>query len=230
MITIEYLGHSSFKIKDSNNTALIIDPFSPASTGLKWSKQEAQILAITHGHDDHSYVDGVTGFEGVPLSAGRVNENAFLVYGPGEYEINNIQIMGIPSFHDSKKGEERGQNTIYLITIEGVTIVHLGDLGHDLPDNLLDELSSANILMLPVGGVYTINHTVAEKILNDISPNIVVPIHYKVDGMTDTFNEVDVVDKFLANVDSENLSKESKLKIKGASSFEQDKTIIWMPE
>jgi len=227
MIKIEYLGHSSFKITN-NDTKLIIDPFDPKATNLKWSKQEADIVLVSHNHLDHSYIKGVKGFEDARLSAGKVGKNQFLVYGAGEYEINGVGVMGINSYHDNKKGLERGGNIIYIIHIDDFVIVHLGDLGHDLTDKQYEEVSNANILMVPVGGFYTIDHNIAETIVANVQPNIVIPMHFN-DGRTDNIGKnLESLDKFLSSVSSENIISDDKLKLKTLTSLNQDKTVVWV--
>ncbi len=227
MITIEYLGHSSFKISNSE-TKIIIDPFDPKQTNLKWSMQEADTVLVSHNHSDHNYIQGVKGFENSKLSSGKVGEKQFLVYGPGEYEVNGVQIMGLSSFHDNKKGSERGENTIYIIHIEDFVIAHLGDLGHELTEQQYEEVSNANILMVPVGGFYTIDHNMAETIVANVEPNIVIPMHFK-DGRDDEVNKnLDEIDKFLTSVSTEDIINDDKLKLKSSTALDQEKTVVWV--
>jgi len=227
MIVIEYLGHSCFKITNGT-TKLIIDPFNPKETGLKWSTQDADTVLVSHNHSDHNYIEGVNGFEKSKLSAGKVGNGKFLVYGAGEYEVNDVQIMGISSYHDNKKGQERGENTIFIIHIDDFIIAHLGDLGHDLTESQYEEVSNANILMIPVGGFYTIDHNIAETIMANVSSNIVIPMHYK-GGRTDEVSDnLDSLDKFLTSVSSEDIINDDKLKLKSSSVLDQEKTVVWV--
>ena len=227
MITINYLGHSSFKITN-NNTKLIIDPFDPKVANLKWTTQEADIVLVSHSHLDHSYIKGIKGFENARLIAGKVGEKQFLVYGAGEYEVNGVQIMGISSYHDNKKGAERGENTIFIIHIDDFVIAHLGDLGHDLTDKQYEEVGNANILMIPVGGFYTIDHNIAETIVANVQPNIVIPMHFKDGRDGDIGKNLDNLDKFLSSVSKENIISDEKLKLKSVTSLDQDKTLVWV--
>jgi L-ascorbate metabolism protein UlaG (beta-lactamase superfamily) len=161
---ITYLGRSSFRIRGKTAT-VVTDPFDPA-IGIKFPKHvEADVVTVSHEHKDHSAVELV---EGSP----------FVVRGPGEYEIKGIGIVGRSVFHDEKKGEERGKNTIYRIEVDGVSIVHLGDLGHTLSSDEVEELDGVNVLMIPVGGMHTIDAVKAVQVINDIEPAVVIPMHY----------------------------------------------------
>jgi L-ascorbate metabolism protein UlaG (beta-lactamase superfamily) len=167
---ITYLGHSSFKIK-AKSASVITDPFDSKMVGIKLGSQEAEIVTVSHNHPDHNSTDKVSGVKKV-------------IIGPGEYEVSGISLMGYSTFHDNKKGEDRGKNTIYIIEAEGLRLVHLGDLGHALSDNLIDEIGDVDVLMIPVGGFYTIGPKEAVDIISKIEPYYVIPMHYKVDGMS----------------------------------------------
>ena len=153
----------SFKIK-GKNASLVTDPYDDY-IGLKFPKVDADIVTISHNHKDHNQHKKVDNIKRV-------------VEGPGEYEISDVSIIGIPSFHDSKKGTLRGKNIIYIIEIDGVKIVHLGDLGQKLKGKKLEKISDADILMIPVGGKYTISSTEAFEIVKSIEPEITIPMHY----------------------------------------------------
>lgn len=166
---ITYLGHSSFKIKTKTAT-VITDPFDPQMVGLKYSGVEGDIVTVSHHHPDHDAI-------------GKVSEVKKVIDGPGEYEISGVSIIGYQSFHDNKKGEERGKNTIYIYETEGLRIAHLGDLGHALSDDLVNEMGSIDILMVPVGGTFTISPKEAVDVCSKIDPYFILPMHYKVPEM-----------------------------------------------
>ena len=161
---ITWLGHSSFKLKGKQAT-LITDPCSP-ETGYSLGKQTADVVTVSHQHPGHSYIEGING-------------NPHIVKGPGEYEINNLLIIGISTYHDKEKGKVKGKNTIYLIEMDEVSICHLGDLGHTLTDNQVEELGNIDVLLLPVGGVSTIGATTAAEVMRQLEPRIVIPMHYQ---------------------------------------------------
>lgn len=172
---ITYLGHSSFKIK-TRSASVITDPFDSKEVGLKFQGAESEIVTVTHDHLDHNAVDKVSSVKKV-------------VDGPGEYEISGVSIMGYKTFHDAKNGAEKGENTIYVIEAEGLRIVHLGDLGHTLSDDLIDEIGDVDILMIPVGGFFTIGPKEATEIISKIEPYFVIPMHYKAVGMNPSLGD-----------------------------------------
>jgi len=193
---ITYLGHSSFKIK-TKTASVVTDPFDPKMVGLKYSGVEADIVTVSHQHSDHNAVDKVTGVKKV-------------IDGPGEYEVSGVSMMGFSTFHDNKEGAERGKNTIYVIEAEGLHVVHLGDLGHVLSDELIDEIGDVDILMIPVGGFFTIGPKEATEIISKIEPYFVIPMHYATPGLTPMLTEKLLpVDAFLkeCGINSETLPK-----------------------
>ena len=173
---IIWKGQSFFQILVSKNkenvVKIAIDPYDE-QIGLKPPVCEADILLITHSHYDHNNVKTVK----APTSG----YPPFLISGPGEYEIKGIFIQGISSFHDNAQGKERGENTIYTLESEGIKICHLGDLGQkELTDEQLEKIGAVDILMIPVGGVYTISAKEAAKVISQIEPKIVIPMHYQI--------------------------------------------------
>jgi L-ascorbate metabolism protein UlaG (beta-lactamase superfamily) len=192
---ISWLGHSAFKIQDKDVT-LVIDPYD--KIGLKMPKIQADILLITHEHEDHNNIEAIKG-------------EPFLIKGPGEYEVKNIFIYGITLDHDNKNGAERGKLTAYLMEIEGIKVAHLSDIGQDsLTDEQMELFEGVDILLIPVGGEYTINGAGAVKIISQIQPRIVIPMHYKIPGVN---LKLETVDKFLKEFGVAAPEKLDKLKI-----------------
>jgi len=176
---ISWLGHSCFKIRGKNAT-VITDPYSP-NLGYSLGKPTARIVTVSHRHEGHSYTEGVSG-------------EPRLVTGPGEYEISGVLIIGIPTFHDEEKGVKRGKNIAYLMEVDDILICHLGDLGHVLTTEQTEAIDNADVLLIPVGGVSTINATTASQIVRQLEPKVVIPMHYK----TPAINcELEPVDRFL---------------------------------
>jgi L-ascorbate metabolism protein UlaG (beta-lactamase superfamily) len=193
---ITYLGHSSFKIKTKTAT-VITDPFDPSMVGLKFSGVEGEIVTVSHNHPDHNAVNKVSGVKKA-------------LEGPGEYEVMGVSIIGYPSFHDASQGSERGKNTIFVIESEGLRIAHLGDLGHTLSDDLVNEMGSIDILMIPVGGFYTIGPKEAVEIVGKIDPYFIIPMHYQVPGIKpELADKIQPVETFLKELGMtvENLPK-----------------------
>jgi L-ascorbate metabolism protein UlaG (beta-lactamase superfamily) len=207
---IKRLGHSCFKIK-TKDTTLIIDPYSPEATGLKFTKTSADVLLITHEHDDHNYREGVT-------------VSKIEISNPGIYEANDILIYGYETYHDDQKGALRGKNTIYELHIEDYVILHLGDLGHELSRQTLEKVADVDVLMLPIGGVYTIDPKIASKVIGSIEPDVVIPMHYQVPELTlpETLKSVE---DFLKEVGAEDtVTRDSKLKLNSRTSFDDSET------
>jgi L-ascorbate metabolism protein UlaG (beta-lactamase superfamily) len=209
---ITYLGHSSFKLKGKNAT-VVTDPFDPNEVGIKYPTVDADIVTVSHQHSDHNYLDGVTNVKRV-------------IAGPGEYEVMGVSVIGISSFHDDKKGEERGKNTIYIIEIDGLRVAHLGDLGHTLSQSIIEDMGTIDILMIPVGGVYTITPEVAVNVAQAIEAAVTIPMHFKVEGMKEeTFKDLSDVEEFVKafGVASNTVDK---LTIKKADIGEDQKVVI----
>lgn len=186
---ISYFGHSSFRIK-SKTAVVVTDPFDK-SIGWHFAKTAADIVTLSHNHNDHQNRDGIK------------NEDAFFIDGPGEYEIKEVMIKALKTYHDDKNGEERGDNVVYLFEMEDVHICHLGDIGHELSDSQIKELEATDVLMIPVGGVYTIDPKQAVKIIKKIEPSIVIPMHYKAEGLSREFDEMFTLDQFLEEIEIE---------------------------
>jgi L-ascorbate metabolism protein UlaG (beta-lactamase superfamily) len=178
---ISWFGQAAFRLKGKAAT-VVTDPFDP-KIGFKLPKVEADILTISHSHFDHNNIAAVGG-------------EPFVIEGPGEYEIKGVSVVGVGSFHDDKKGEERGKNTLYNIQIDGVNVAHLGDLGQNsLTTAQVEELGSIDILFIPVGGHFTIDAAAAAKIVAQLEPKIVIPMHFQTPGLA--ISELEGVEKFL---------------------------------
>ncbi len=191
---ITHLGHSEFKIS-GKNINIITDPFDPNAVGIPGIKTEADVVTVSHNHFDHNYLAGVRG--------------EYICFDtPGEYEIKGADISGIPTFHDDKNGAERGTNTVFVYDVDGIKICHLGDIGHELSSEQLEKIDGIDILLMPVGGKFTIGSKAAAKILSEISPKIVIPMHYKVGKM----NDLEPLENFLKEIGTEP-QKAERLKI-----------------
>jgi L-ascorbate metabolism protein UlaG (beta-lactamase superfamily) len=209
---ITYLGHSSFRIKGKSAT-VVTDPFDPDFVGLKFTKgTTADIVTISHSHTDHNRSD-------------LVKDVKRIVNGPGEYEIAGVSIIGMPTFHDDKKGEARGRNTVYVFEIDELRIVHLGDIGHKFSEEELDELGTVDVLMVPVGGFYTVEVAIAVEIVRSIEPSFTIPMHYKVPGMKEDFAKLAPVETFLKEIGL-TVERADKFSIKKSDITEEDEKVI----
>jgi len=197
-MVITWYGQSCFKIQ-SGETVLVTDPFDKA-IGLTPPRGQVNIVTISHHHYDHDNLEA--------LSAA----NPFVIDGPGEYEIKGVNVLGIFCFHDNKEGKERGTNTAYIIEMEGIKICHLGDFGQEkLTNEQVELIDGVDILMIPVGGTYTINGEEAVDIINQIEPKIVIPMHYKIPGLN---IKLDGVEGFLKEMGVSQKEAVDKLTIK----------------
>ncbi len=195
------LGHSSFKIRGKGVT-IVTDPYDSDMVGLKFPKNiGADIITVSHDHDDHNAVKFIA-------------DSPFVISGPGEYEVKGVHILGVASFHDDQKGSKRGKNTMYHIEIDGVRLAHLGDLGHPLTSADIEQLGEVDILFIPVGGTFTIDAKQAVEVVNGIEPSVVVPMHYARPGLNQkTFAELTPVAAFLKEMGKEGTTLQPKLSI-----------------
>jgi L-ascorbate metabolism protein UlaG (beta-lactamase superfamily) len=160
---LTWLGHSCFRLRGKDAT-LLTDPPAP-STGYTLGRVSADIVTLSHGHPGHSYIKGVSG-------------DPKIVDGPGEYEIQQILITGVQTYHDRERGKRLGRNTAYLITMDDVQVCHLGDLGDVLDDAAQEALNGADVLLIPVGGGNALDAELAVEVIAQIEPRIIVPMHY----------------------------------------------------
>ncbi len=182
-------------IKGSQAT-VITDPFPP-DLGYSLGKPTASIVTVSHQHPSHSYVQGIGG-------------EPKKVQGPGEYEISGVLIIGVATYHDAEGGSKRGKNTVYLMEVDGISVCHLGDLGHVLTSEQVEEIGNVDVLLLPVGGVSTIDAAMAAEVIRQLEPKAVVPMHYK----TPVINrELDPVEKFLKEMGMELVEPRPKLSL-----------------
>ncbi|MCX6731991.1 MAG: MBL fold metallo-hydrolase [Candidatus Roizmanbacteria bacterium] len=195
---IKYLAHSSFLIK-TKDAKVVMDPFDPKFVGLKFSKQEADVVTISHAHKDHSFTELI---EGTPL----------ILTWPGQFEKKGVRIWGFSSFHDKVEGKERGENVMYKIESEGVSILHCGDLGAIPSDAQIDEIGDVNILLVPVGGKYALTAEEAIHLIKKVEPAIVIPMHY---GRPDLAIEgLAPLEDFLKKMGGEQIEPLDKLVVK----------------
>ena len=166
MAEIKFLGHACFRLKGRDAT-ILTDPV-PRSLGYKVERQKADIVTISHAHAGHTNLDL---FSAPPK----------VVQGPGEYEMNDVFITGIRTWHDNERGTIHGNNTAYLIDLEEVRICHLGDLGHVLTNEQVEQLSGVDVLIIPVGGGTVLDPARAVEVISQVEPRITIPMQYRTD-------------------------------------------------
>jgi L-ascorbate metabolism protein UlaG (beta-lactamase superfamily) len=165
---IKWNGHASFTITAANGTVIVTDPYDPAAYGgvLKYDQvsDRADAVLVSHDHGDHNHVKGLPGTPAVLRGSGRVGD---------------IQVTGINAFHDQSQGAERGPNTVFAFTVDGVRVCFVGDLGHQLSSGQIASLGPVDLLLTPVGGTYTVDADGAVKLVRAIKPRVVIPMHFK---------------------------------------------------
>jgi len=167
---IKWYGHAAFLITSDQGVKIITDPYESGAYGGQLAygkiKDQADIVLTSHDHADHNDTKSLPG-------------SPQIVKGSGAKTVKGISIKGIPTYHDPSKGSERGTNTIFAFSVDGIDICHLGDLGHILSEKELAEIGPVDILLIPVGGYYTIDPKEATKVAEQIKPKVLIPMHFK---------------------------------------------------
>jgi L-ascorbate metabolism protein UlaG (beta-lactamase superfamily) len=170
MLQIRWHGHACFEI--TNDLTLVTDPHDGKSIGIPAPNVSGDIILISHDHYDHN-------------SAKSVEKDSSKIVTDGRKRtISNIDIYGVDSFHDEEKGAKRGSNIMYKFTVDDIKFCHLGDLGHDIDDNTVEKIGDVDILFIPIGGTFTVDDKMAWNVINKIKPKIIVPMHYKIGGLS----------------------------------------------
>jgi len=164
---VKWLGHSCFLITSETGLRIITDPYSTGG-GISYSavNEAADIVTVSHNHRDHNNITAVKGKPEV-------------ITGNGTKTAKGIEFKGIASHHDESKGKERGVNTIFCFTVDGIKLCHLGDLGHELSREEIAQIGNVDLLLIPIGGFFTIDARVASKVAGDLKPKVILPMHYK---------------------------------------------------
>ncbi|MDP3769754.1 MAG: MBL fold metallo-hydrolase [bacterium] len=209
-MVITWYGQSCFKIQ-SGDLVMVIDPFSK-DIGLTPPRFRADIALVTHAHADHNNLESITG-------------DPFSITGPGEFEVKGAYIHGIETFHDTQNGKERGLNTIFLCEIEGIRVLHMGDYGEEVVRNsrFLEEVGKVDILLVPVGGTYTIDGENAARLSKDIEPRYVIPMHYKIPDLKISLQDNSA---FLKEMGVKNAQQQEKFTIKKKDIAVEEKTEV----
>ncbi len=192
---IVWLGHSCFRIRGREAT-IVTDPCPPA-TGYAIGKPTADIVTISHHHSNHDYTKAVAG-------------SPVVLDAPGEYEIHGAFITAVPTYHDDQKGSERGRNLAFIVEMEDIRVCHLGDLGHAPTAEQAEEMTGADVLLVPVGGGTTIDGAKAAEVVNLLEARLVIPMHYRTEALKDG---LDPPDRFLKEMEVTSLEPQPKLSV-----------------
>jgi len=167
---IKWCGHATFLITSAAGKKIVTDPYEPGgydgALGYGSIPDEIDIAVVSHDHADHNYVQGLKG-------------KPQIVKDTGIHVISGIEFKGIPTYHDTSQGKERGESTIFCFSVDSVRVCHLGDLGHPLSPKEVAEIGEVDVLMIPVGGFYTIDAKGATEVMNSLKPRLVIPMHFK---------------------------------------------------
>lgn len=174
---LKWLGHACFLLTTREGTKIVTDPFD-ATVGYPLPQVVPDIVTVSHQHFDHNAV-------------GVLKGNPTVVEGTGARQIKGVNIRGIATFHDKKQGAERGPNTVFVIEADGITVCHLGDLGHPLDGRKLQEIGPVDVLLVPCGGTYTIDADEAAALVKAMKPRVAVPMHYKTEYLKFPITPVD---------------------------------------
>jgi len=170
MLQIRWHGHSCWEI--TNEVTIVTDPHDGKSIGIPAPNVTGDIILVSHDHYDHNSVKTVE------------KDGSKVVTDERKRNISNVEIKGIESFHDESQGAKRGKNLIYKFTMDDVTFCHLGDLGHDIDESTVQKIGDVDILFIPIGGTFTVDADEAWKIIHKIKPKIIIPMHYKIGGLS----------------------------------------------
>ncbi len=182
------LGHSCFLLEESTGTTVITDPYS-SDIGITLPSVRADVVTVSHAHYDHNNVKAVLG-------------DPMVIDKPGMHDVKGVQIFGLNTYHDEANGKHRGSNVIFNIRMDGVNVCHLGDVGHGPSPMMIEAIGPVDILLVPVGGNYTIDAELAKEYVDRLMPSVIIPMHYKTD---DVDMDIDGVDAFLDYFDKEDV-------------------------
>lgn len=185
---IKWLGHSSFLLTESTGVTLLTDPFDPKMVGYEYGAPPVDIVTMSHGHADHNYIEGVQKYK-------------HIYDMPGKFDFEGrVHITGVQTFHDDAEGSIRGSNIVYKLGMDGVNICHMGDIGEPCSPELVERLLPVDVLMIPVGGNYTVDAEQAKEYVDRLMPQIVIPMHYKIKHCE---LDIDKVDPFVMLFDDD---------------------------
>lgn len=196
---ITWLGHACFRIR-GREAALVTDPCPPTS-GYSIGKPTADIVTISHDHDNHNFKKAVAG---KPVVLDRA----------GEYEIKGAFVTGVTTYHDDERGARHGPNLAFVVEMEGIRVCHLGDIGHTPTPEQVEELSGVGVLLVPVGGNTTIDEATAAEVVNILEPSLVIPMHYATPAAKD---KLATADRFLKEMGAKEIEPQPKLSVSRGS-------------
>lgn len=211
-MTITWHGEGMVKIvgKTHQPVTIVFDPYSEKETGLRPPRPEADAVLISSDRPESSTTEGISG-------------QPIIISGPGEYDVKGIGIRGIPSYHDNEQGKKLGRNTIYILDIEGVSVCHLGCLGHTLSERQVDDIGNIDVLLVPVGGERTLSAKAAVEVVNEIEPRLVVPTHFALPKLK---YKLSGPEAFLKEMGASSTKAEPRLKLKKSELPKEETKVV----
>jgi len=210
---ITWYGQTCFRLSERGLATVVTDPYPP-EVGLEFPRPRAHIVTVSRDDPECRYTKGVRG----PFK---------LLDGPGEYEIGGVFVTGITTFADGKRGTSRGLNTVFAFDFNGLTVCHLGRLGHVPTQSQVERLGAVNVLLLPVGGGGGLTPARASEVISLFEPNIVVPMYYKIEGLKANLG---TLSRFLKEVGVEKVKSEETLKIGRGDLSEETRVVVLEPK
>lgn len=211
-VDISWYGQTCFRLSGRNSISIVTDPYPP-DFGLTLPGLRADIVTVSHHSDGCGYLTAVRG----PFR---------LLDGPGEYEIRGVFITSVSTFADDRGGREKGLNTVFAFDFDGMTICHLGRLGHVPTQSQVKNLGSVSVLLVPVGGGGSLTSTQASEVIGLFEPDLVVPMRYRVPGLQD---DLDGVDHFLKEMGMEGAAVQDTLTVSQAKMSEETDIVVLQP-
>jgi L-ascorbate metabolism protein UlaG (beta-lactamase superfamily) len=211
---IKYLGHASFLITSQDNKKILTDPYA-VGNGINYQpiNESADVVTSSHNHGDHNNVKTA---KGSPVILSQAVSQT----------INGIDIKAVPAFHDETEGSKRGKDIVFCFKVDGITLCHLGDLGHQLSTRQIAEISPVDVLFIPVGGYYTIDAEQAALVAQSLKPRLVFPMHYKTIKAEYPIAGVDIFLKGKRNVRQ---LKSSEIEISKSTLPEEMEIVVLQP-
>jgi len=194
---ITYLAHAAFLVTADNGIRIITDPYTTSpGFSLKEITETADVVTVSHEHGDHNNAAAVRG-NPIVLRAGD--------------EVKGIKFRAAPTYHDNQGGAQRGKNAVFCFEVDGVNVCHAGDLGHELSAEQVKAIGKVDVLMIPVGGFFTIDAKTAAKVCDQLKPKVIIPMHYKTDKLE---LPIKGVEDFLEGKSNVTRSNESEIELK----------------
>jgi len=210
---ITWYGQTGFQLEDRDSVSIVTDPYPPQN-GLSLPNLGADIVTVSHNQETDLQTHVIHG----PFK---------LLDGPGEYEISGVFITGISTFADNQKGAKHGLNTVFTFDFEGLTVCHLGRLGHVPTQSQVKDLGAVNVLLVPVGDGGSLTPAQASKVISLLEPSIAIPMYYQVAGLPE--GELGSVDHFLKEVGKESVNGKKTLTVRTTDLLEETQIVVLDP-